>query len=486
MRIRRGGWVHRLIGRLAGRAEASERERGMLEDALGAASEGLIIVDPEGRILKTNRTYAEFLGRPAADLIGRHVTDVVENTRMHIVARTGVPEIAHVQRIRGHEMICNRVPIFEKGKVVAVVGTIQFKDIDDLFAMTGRFRNLKKELDYYKTELNKQMGARYSFEEIVGRDEQLERVKELARKVARSDTTVLLVGESGTGKELFAHAIHVESGRALRPFIKVNCAAIPTELFESELFGYKEGAFTGARARGKKGKFGLADGGTLFLDEISELPLAMQAKLLRVLQEREVEPVGAERPEPVDVRIVAATNRRLEPMLEQGTFRHDLYYRLNVVRLEIPPLRERRDDLPLLTEQILRQLERETGVPVEGLDDGATAALRGHAWPGNVRELRNVLEQALYVKSGSVVTRDHLPQSLLAGVSGGPAVGGTSLKAQLRLSEREILRRALKEVQGNRAAAAARLGISRSSIYAKLELHGLGEAADDDASRLLD
>ena len=352
------------------------------------------------------------------------MTDVVENTRMHIVARTGVPEIAHVQKIRGHEMICNRVPIFEQGKVVAVVGTIQFQDIDDLFAMTGRFRNLKKELDYYKTELNKQMGARYSFEEIVGRDEQLERVKELARKVARSDTTVLLVGESGTGKELFAHAIHVESGRALRPFLKVNCAAIPSELFESELFGYKEGAFTGARARGKKGKFGLADGGTLFLDEISELPLAMQAKLLRVLQEREVEPVGADRPEPIDVRIVAATNRRLEPLLEQGTFRHDLYYRLNVVRLEIPPLRERRDDLPLLTEQILRQLERETGVPVEGLDDGAAAALRAHAWPGNVRELRNVLEQALYVKSGSVVTRDDLPQSLLAGVAGGAARRG--------------------------------------------------------------
>ncbi len=311
MRIRRGGWVHRLITRLAARATASEKERAMLEDALGNAYEGLIIVDPEGRILKTNRAYAQFLGQPAEALVGRHVTEVVENTRMHIVARTGVPEIAHVQKIRGHEMICNRIPIFEQGKLVAVVGTIQFQDIDDLFAMTGRFRTLKKELDYYKTELNKQLGARYSFEEIVGRDEQLARVKELARKVAHSDTTVLLVGESGTGKELFAHAIHVESGRALRPFLKVNCAAIPSELFESELFGYKDGAFTGARARGKKGKFSLADGGTLFLDEISELPLAMQAKLLRVLQEREVEPVGADRPEAIDVRIVAATNRRL-------------------------------------------------------------------------------------------------------------------------------------------------------------------------------
>ena len=200
MRIRRGGWVHRLIGRLAARADASEKERGMLEDALGNAYEGLIIVDPEGRILKTNKAYAGFLGQPMGALVGRHVTEVVENTRMHIVAKTGVPEIAHVQKIRGHEMICNRIPIFEQGKLVAVVGTIQFQDIDDLFAMTGRFRNLKKELDYYKTELNKHLGARYSFEQIVGRDEQLERVKDLARKVARSDTTVLLVGESGTGK----------------------------------------------------------------------------------------------------------------------------------------------------------------------------------------------------------------------------------------------------------------------------------------------
>jgi PAS domain S-box-containing protein len=485
VRIRRGGWVHRLLRRLAGRAEGAEKERDMLEDALGNAYEGLIIVDPEGRILKTNKAYARFLGQPVEAMVGRHVTEVVENTRMHIVARTGVAEIAHVQKIRGHEMICNRIPIFEEGKLVAVVGTIQFQDIDDLFAMTGRFRSLKKELDYYKTELNRQLGARYSFEQIAGQDEQLGRVKELARKVARSDTTVLLVGESGTGKELFAHAIHVESGRALHPFLKVNCAAIPSELFESELFGYKEGAFTGARARGKKGKFSLADGGTLFLDEISELPLAMQAKLLRVLQEREVEPVGADQPEPVDVRIVAATNRRLESMLELGTFRHDLYYRLNVVRLEIPPLRERRDDLPLLTEQILRQLERETGVPVEGLDEGAAAALRGHAWPGNVRELRNVLEQALYVKTGGVITRSDLPQSLLASDPGAGAEGA-SLKAQLRLSEREILRRALKELGGDRTAAAAKLGISRSSLYAKLGLHRLLPRASVAESSSLD
>ena len=484
MRIRRGGWVHRLLGALAARAHESEKDRDMLEEALGHAYEGLIITDPGGRILKANQAYADFLGLRLDEMIGRHVTEVVENTRMHVVGRTGVAEIAHVQRIRGHEMICSRIPISEGGKLVAVVGKIIFQDIDDLFAMTSRFRSLKKELDFYKTELDRQLGARYSFDSIVGRSEQLERIKDLARKVARSETTVLLVGESGTGKELFAHAIHVESGRTLRPFIKVNCAAIPAELFESELFGYREGAFTGARTKGKKGKFELAHQGTLFLDEISELPLTMQAKLLRVLQEREVEPIGAERPVPIDVRIVAATNRRLEPLLEQGAFRHDLYYRLNVVKLDIPPLRERPGDLPLLVERILRQLERETGIPVEGVAPEAEAALLAHGWPGNVRELRNVLEQALYVKTGHVITRADLPHPLVAG-EGGLAAGGArkTLKELLRQTEQELLARALREAGGDRAAAASRLGISKSSIYAKIGQLGL--ARDGAASSIL-
>ena len=484
MRIRRGGLVHRTLEGLARKARESERERAMLEDALSHAYEGLIITDPEGRILKANQAYARFLGLRLDEMIGRPVTEVVENTRMHVVARTGVPEIAHTQKIRGREMICSRIPIFEQGRLVAVVGKIIFKDVDDLFAMSGHFRNLKKELDFYKTELNKRLGARYSFDHIVGKDEQLERVKELGRKVARSDTTVLLAGESGTGKELFAHSIHVESARALGPFVKVNCAAIPESLFESELFGYKDGAFTGALRKGKKGKFATADGGTLFLDEISELPVTMQVKLLRVLQEKEVEPVGAEQPEPVDVRIVAATNRRLEVMLERGEFRHDLYYRLNVVKLDIPPLRERRDDIPVLAESILRQLERETGIPVEGIDAGAEALLRAAPWPGNVRELRNVLEQAMYVKRGPLIARGDVAASI--GVEGLVeeirAEEPRTLKRLLRASEESIIRGALRDAKGNRLEAAERLGISRSSMYAKIEQYGLADEMDPGSS----
>jgi PAS domain S-box-containing protein len=484
MRIHRHGWVHRLIVNQAKERRQSEKERLMLEEALAHAYEGIIITNPDGIIVKSNRAYANFLGVALEDMIGKHVTELVENTRMHIVARTGIPEIAQIQRIRGHDMVCSRIPIYEQGKVVAVVGKIMFQDIGDLFAMTGKFARMEKELEYYKSELSRRFGARYSFDNIVGRSEALEQVKTLGRRVARSDSTILLEGESGTGKELFAHAVHVESARALGPFIKVNCAAIPESLFESELFGYKPGAFTGAQRQGKKGKFGLADHGTIFLDEVSELPLGMQVKLLRVLQEKEIEPVGAVEPEPIDVRIIAATNRNLEQLIEQRAFRQDLFYRLNVVRLSVPALRERRDDVPLIAEELLRQLEKETGIPVEGLDGEAEAVLRAYAWPGNVRELRNVLEQALFIKTDQLIRRTDLPRALLASVrEARPAEELQTLRCLLHHTEEEILRRALREAKGDKLLAARRLGISKSSMYAKLEEHRIADQRAPGAGR---
>jgi len=470
MKIHRGKWVHKLLRNLSAGTREAENERRMLEVALDNAYEGIIITDVDGYILRTNQVYARFLGKNLDDMIGRHVTDVIENTRMHIVAKTGKAEIAQIQKINGHEMICHRIPIFDQGKVVAVVGEVMFQDVTDLFAMIDRFGKLKKELEYYKSELNKRIGAKYSFANIVGQSQELERVKELGKKVARSDTTVLLQGESGTGKELFAHAIHIESNRALGPFIKVNCAAIPENLFESELFGYKEGAFTGAQKKGKKGKFALADKGTIFLDEISELPLLMQVKLLRVLQEKEIEPVGAEQPEPTDVRIIAASNKELEGLVEQGQFRHDLFYRLNVVKLSIPPLRERKRDIVLLTEKILKQLEKETGIPVEGVDAETEAVFMAYAWPGNVRELRNVLEQTLYVKTGNVITRQDIPRAIIKS-SEGTGIPGQhrTLKFLLSQVEEDLLRKAIQDEKGDKLKAAARLGISKSSLYAKID-----------------
>ena len=464
MRIRREGSVHRMLKSLTERAGAADRERKMLEVALENAYEGLLITDVNGYILRVNQAYATFLGKTIEELVGRQVTEVVENTRMHIVAQTGKPEIAQIQKINGHEMICHRIPIFDQGKVVAVIGKGMFQDVDDLF------RKLNKELEFYKSELNKRLGEKYSFANIFGQSRELEQVKELGRRVAKSDTTVLLVGESGTGKELFAHAVHVESNRALGPFVKVNCAAIPETLFESELFGYKEGAFTGAQKKGRKGKFALADKGTIFLDEISELPLLMQVKLLRVLQEREIEPVGAEQPEAVDVRIVAASNRDLGELVEEGSFRHDLYYRLNVVMLKIPPLRERQTDIVLLTEKILKQLERETGIPVEGVDQETEALFMAYSWPGNVRELRNVLEQTLYLKSGNVITRQDIPRAMIKSAEENGSPGRLrSLKSQLSQVEEALIRRAIQDAKGDKLAVAAQLGISKSSLYAKIE-----------------
>jgi transcriptional regulator with PAS, ATPase and Fis domain len=475
MIVHKSGWVHNLLLALSKRAKLAEKGQTMLEEALGHAYEGLLITDAEGYILKINEAYARFLESTIGKLVGRHVTEVIENTRMHLVAKSGVAEIAQLQKIKGHEMICSRIPIFENGKVVSVVGKVMFQNIEDLFAFTENFKKLKTELEFYKKELSNQMSAKYSFDHIVGISKELEWVKDLGRKVAMSTTTMLLKGESGTGKELFAHAIHNASHRALGPFIKVNCAAIPETLFESELFGYREGAFTGAQKKGKKGKFALADKGTIFLDEISELPLTMQVKLLRVLQEKEIEPVGSEASEAVDVRIIAASNRDLETLVKSGMFRHDLYYRLNVVMLEIPPLRSRRDDIPLLIQFHLRQLERETGIPVEGVEPDVAEILKQYDWPGNVRELRNVLEQALYVKVGTRISRNDIPGALVK-VVGMSASQETcrSLKFITQLAEEEAIRTAIREEKGDKQAAAARLGISKSSLYAKAVQYDIG------------
>ncbi|GAK05866.1 transcriptional regulator BkdR [Geomicrobium sp. JCM 19037] len=255
-----------------------------------------------------------------------------------------------------------------------------FQDLDDLFKMNSQFR------DFLKTKLyespNEQLKAKYSFHRIVGSDQQIDKTRKLAMKAAKTDTTILIEGESGTGKELFAHAIHRESKRSLGPFVQLHCAAIPETLFESELFGYKEGSFTGAKQSGKIGKIALAHRGTLFLDEVSEMPLAMQVKLLRVLQEKEIEPVGGIAPEPVDVRIIAATNRSLEELVKKGSFRADLYYRLHVMPIHIPSLRNRLHDFGTLAHSLLRELEQEMGIAVAGLTRQAEEKLKSHTWPG--------------------------------------------------------------------------------------------------------
>jgi transcriptional regulator with PAS, ATPase and Fis domain len=416
-----------------------------------------------------NRSYCEFLG--VKDVIGRNVTEVIENTRMHIVAKTGKPEVAQIQRIKGQDMIANRIPIFQNGKLVAVLGTVTFQDVRQLQALAATVDHLKQELAYYKREFRRKLGAVYNFDQIVGASPKMQEVKNLAQKVAKSDTTVLITGESGTGKELFAHAIHAASRREMGPFIRVNCAAIPDTLLESELFGYEEGAFTGALQKGKKGKFELADHGTILLDEIGDMPLPLQAKLLRVLQEKEVERVGGMRPVSVDVRVIASTNRDLQRSIKEGKFREDLFYRLNVVTLTIPPLRERLEDLPLLVSDLLDDLMESTGIAVREIDPDFWDMLRGYSWPGNIRELRNVLERALHVMDGNRLKAKYL--MIPTSEKGEPGSSrGPTLKESVEFAEREAIARALDETGGNKREAAKLLGISKSGFYQKLEKYG--------------
>ncbi|MQL53656.1 PAS domain S-box protein [Desulfofundulus thermobenzoicus] len=456
--------------------------RQLLETILDNAGEGIVMVDEAARITLFNRAYCEFLGVKKEEVLGRHVQDVIENTRMHAVLKTGQPEVGEVQRIKGHRMICSRIPLKREGKIRAAVGKVMFRDVSDLRTLMKRVDSLQSELEYYKGVLRRHQGTRYCLENIAGNSPRIRELKELVLKVARNDSTVLIRGESGTGKELFAHALHNASHRAHRPFVKVNCAAVPESLLESELFGYGEGAFTGARKGGKVGKFELADGGTIFLDEIGDMPVNMQVKLLRVLQEKEIERLGENRSIRVDVRVVAATNRNLDEMVRQGLFREDLFYRLNVVVLDIPPLRERKEDIPVLVERLMEKLSWRLGCPRKTLDPATMSRLLDYHWPGNIRELENVLERVLNVVEDNVVTINHLPPYLHKNgdVPGGGDV--RSLKKAVEQLEKTMIMRALEATAGDCLAAARLLQIGKSTFYEKMSRYGIAKSYKDDTA----
>ena len=322
-----------------------------------------------------------------------------------------------------------------------------------------------------------------SFDSIISRSTAMEKIKKRALQVASSNSTVLITGESGTGKGLLARAIHKESPRCSKPFVSVNCAAIPETLLESELFGYERGAFTGAEKNGKLGKFQLADKGTLFLDEIGDMPLHLQVKLLSCLQNRQVDPVGAVRPVDVDVRIIAATNKDLEEMIRQNQFREDLYFRLNVIPLYIPPLRERPEDIIMLVQHIIMKFSMAMGKAVTGIEADAMDVLLSYSWPGNIREVENVIEYAINMEQSDTITVDSLPEKLVRKnkhVNSGSGTGmmHISLKTQLDSAEKQILRECLNQTGWNlegKRQAAEQLGISESTLYRRLKQLGLSK-----------
>jgi PAS domain S-box-containing protein len=450
-----------------------KRQLEMYELIFDSIHNGAIVTDPSGYVTHFNRPYGRFLGIEPADQIGRHCTDVLENTRMHIVARTGKSEINRTHEVHGQNMVVQRIPIHKDGEVIAVFGQVMFKDVSDVQKLAREFSLLESKVQYYERELINLRATRYTLESIIGKSDVIDALKREALKAAGSRSPVLISGESGTGKELFAQAIHQEGNRNLHPFIRINCAAIPRDLLESELFGYEKGAFTGARPGGKPGKFELAHHGTMFLDEIGDLPMEMQPKLLRVLEDRAFERVGGNHVLHSDFRLIAATNQPLEEMIEQGEFRKDLFYRLNVIRLHIPPLRDRREDIMVLSKHLLEQLAREADLPVPTLDAEARRALIDYHWPGNVRELSNALERSLASMEGNMIRLGDLPFHICRRGPQSPADKPTSIREVQHKAEKEAIVHALKASDYNKSQAARRLGIHRTLLYKKMKRHNV-------------
>ena len=455
---------------------------------------GIIILDRSGTVVMVNQSFAEVLDTTPQAMIGKHVHQAYHNSqpsRMPHVMETGKPEIS-THYMNGKEVYASRFPLVRGGKVIGCVGKILFKDVREITLLANRLQSGAEGKTPARAVAGKGSLFKYDINSIVGESARIAELKETILRVAPKNSNVLLRGESGTGKELFAHAIHAASTRRYSPFVKVNCAAIPEHLLESELFGYAEGAFTGAKKGGQVGKFELAHTGTIFLDEIGDMPLAMQAKLLRILQERELVPLGSTTPKVVDVRVVAATNSNLEQLVREGRFREDLYYRLNVVALTIPSLRERMEDVFAIAKSFVAQFNAEFGLQIQGFDGPAWEILRHYHWPGNIRELRNVIESAFNVTSGPLIRREDLPLQLsrLSPAPQSPPASppGQDLDGYLRSClgrknigeimddlERLLIEKALELCGGNKLQAAQLLGISRPGLYKKLQKQSPGD-----------
>lgn len=473
-------WFHRMARDLR---EAVEQVQ-LLKSIIEAAFEDIAAVDTEGRILFMGEKTAKGLGVDPRSVVGKAMRDIRSDCLMEEVARTGVPQMGKLWRVNGIYRPVVVVPLIKEGRLAGSV-------CRSVFSSTEEAENFVKALRrYYGTVLkgnedkslrgHEHVGARYTFDHIIGQSTSMRRVKDLALQAAKSDAPVLLVGETGTGKELFAHAIHNASMRSEGPFVEVNCASIPETLLESELFGYEEGAFTGARKGGMPGKFELADGGTLFLDEVGDMSPCVQAKLLRALQGGDIQKIGARRAVRADVRVIAATNKNLLDMVYRGCFREDLYYRLDVFRVHIPPLRHRMEDLECLVGHFTSCFSVKYGKEVTGVAPEVMSLFYGYSWPGNVRELENVIEGAVCLCGDrGVIDLSCLPANFLERASSfkrsAPAPGGWGLASggESAMGERERIKRALELAAGNKRRAAALLGVARSTLYEKLKLYGL-------------
>lgn len=458
--------------------------RVMLEAIIKSTQDAISVVDENGLGIHINPAYTRLTGLTEADVIGKPATvDIAEGKSTHMqVLKTKRPVtgVRHKVGPKKKEVIVNVAPIMVDGNLKGSVGILH--DISEIKKLTDELNHARRMI--------RQLNAKYTFEDILAESKLMLAAIQQAKKASETPATVLLRGESGTGKELFAHAIHSASRRVDEQFIRVNCAAIADSLLESELFGYEEGAFTGARKGGKKGLFEEANGGTIFLDEIGKMNMELQAKLLRVLQEKEVTRVGGTNPIHIDVRVIVATNANLERMIQEDTFREDLYYRLNVIPIFIPPLRKRKEDIPKIVHHLIRKFNQEYGRSINSISDEAIQMLLENDWPGNVRELENIIGRAI-INAGfdsDEITAEHLAFS--NGMQNGMTkqdhqekktgflvteydIQNKSLKEILDVVEKDVILEVIDHTQGNKTEAAKILGIAIRSLYYKLEKYGI-------------
>jgi len=444
-----------------------------LELILNNVYSGIIFCDRKCNIVFMNHVYAELLGVDENEAVGKSIYEFFPDSRLPFVVSSGKAELGQQCSLRGKiPFLVNRLPIKRGNETIGIILQSIFRDYASFKELVTRLNLLESKVRFYKRELSSLLSAKFTFDDIVGESSTICETKTICAKYAKTEAPILILGATGTGKELFAHAIHTESKRAAATFVCVNCAAIPKDLLESELFGYAPGAFTGAKQKGKAGKIEIAHRGTLFLDEMADLPLNAQAKLLRVLESKTIERVGDLKPVEVDFRLIAATNKDLRGMMSRNEFREELFYRLNTMTISVPPLSERKGDIPLLLTHFLNAM----GKPKIRCTAGAMDILQRYPWPGNVRELKNVIERAVSLIDGNTIDVEHLPSEIIilqCDIRQTSNKTGRLLSKELYRCEHHILVEALKLSKGNMSKTARFLGISRSAFYEKCKKHNL-------------
>ncbi|MGG7164217.1 sigma-54 interaction domain-containing protein [Clostridium ihumii] len=433
----------------------------ILESILESLDEYIVIIDKDLNIVMFTELFKDFFGEKNI-LIGQKIDNIIYNNNFKKVMASKDRKEQLLDETKEKNAIFIQSPIIENNIVLGAVGKIVFEE--DIG---------KREDEIVNNSLENT--AKYNFNNLIGKSDKFITCINLAKKVSKGDSNILITGESGTGKELVAHSIHNASKRKNKPFVKINCAAIPSELFESEMFGYEEGAFTGAKRKGKKGLFEIADGGTMLLDEIGDMDLNMQVKLLRVLQEKEVSRVGGGEVKKIDVRVIAATNKSLLKLIDEGKFREDLYYRLNVIHINLPSLKDRKEDIEPLCDMLIKNICEKYGVYCKGTSKEAMKCLEEYNWPGNVRQLENIIERAINLIDEDVLIKTkHLPEQIIEykNVKTVFLEQGT-LKDSVEKLEKTLIIQTLKDVRGNKNKAANILGLSRAGLYKKIERYSI-------------